>query len=141
MGYELNYVLRQYKDILNQLDICAVPLHSCWGQFKAGQLISFDDKFRTKNVPGLDDYISSTFHLSGSLNRDPQLYLKQGDEKFILTLDPKWLATTTSFVNFRMGWVDVAGLAVVKYSDENKTIATPYVIGTPKNDFWDMLSF
>ena len=121
------------------MDVCAVPLHSCWKTFRPGQIISFDDKFRTKNVPGLDEYNPNKFSLTGDLRYDPHVYIKSDNEKFVLTLDPKWLATTTSFVNFKMGWIDITGLAVVKSVDPEKIVATPYIIGTPKNELWDML--
>lgn len=138
MGFELNYILNKYMGVLNNLDICALSLQDCWENFNVGQIIAFDGKFRTKNVPGLDEYRASSFSLKGNLDKDPQLYLKQNNEKFILQIDPRWLATTTSFVNFKLGWIDVAGIAVVKYYDDEIIIATPYVIGIPKNDFWDM---
>lgn len=140
MGYELGYILQQYKEILNRLEICAAPLGPSFDGLKPGQVISFDDKFRTKNVPGPDECRQSSYSLTGDLDRDPILYLKRGGKKLVLTLDPRWMTTTTSFVNFRMGWVDLAGLAVVKASGGETVIATPYMLGTPKNEFWDQFT-
>lgn len=137
MGYELAGLLQQYKGILNRIEVCSRRLDSNWEDLKAGQIVSFDEKFRTKNVPGLDEYRPSTYCLKGDLDKDPILYRKNSNRRFILTLDPRWLTATTSFVNFKMGWVDVAGLAVIKYSSKQKVVATPYLLGTPKNDMWD----
>lgn len=139
MGLELSTLLLQYKEILNRLEICSQPLGFYWENLKAGQIVSFDTKFRTKNVPGLDEYRPSTYCLKGDLDKDPILYIKKANRRFVLTLDPRWLTTTTSFVNFKMGWADVAGLAVIKYSSKQEVVATPYLLGTPKNDLWDAL--
>ena len=121
------------------MEVCSQPLDSHWENLEVGQIVSFDTKFRTKNVPGLDEYSPSAYCLKGDLDKDPILYIKKNNRRFVLTLDPRWLTTSTSFANFRMGWVDVAGLAVIKYSDEQMAVATPYLLGVPKNDLWDML--
>lgn len=137
LGFELNVILREYTGVLNQLEVCARPLDSDWEGFTAGQIISFDDNFRTKNVPGLDEYNSSKFCLTGNLDADPILYKKVGKRKLVLTLDPKWITATTSFANFKTGRVDVAGLAVIKSATKQLIVATPYVLGTPRNEFWE----
>lgn len=139
LGFELNYVMRQFSEILTRLEIGAQPLQSNLDNLKVGQIVSLDNKFRTKNVPGIDEYSASSFRLKGDLEKDPILYTKMGKRKFVLTIDPRWITTTTSFVNFKMGWIDIAGIAVVKYAGDELVVATPYMIGTPKNTFWDML--
>jgi len=138
-GLELNSVMLTFKDVLHKLDIGATSLSSPWSNYRPGQIITFDEKFRTKNVPELDVFKNFGYTLRGDLKFDPYLYAKRDDVKFILAIDPRWMATTTSFVNFRMGWVDVAGLAIVKSVDPKKILATPYVIGTPRNELTELL--
>ena len=139
LGTELNSIMMSFKDVLHILDIASTPLSSPWHTYRPGQIISFNEKFRTKNVPRLNEYKVSRYDLRGDLKHDPHLYLKRGESKFTLTLDPRWLTTTTSFVNFRMWWINVAGLAIVKSVATKQILATPYVIGTPRNELMELL--
>lgn len=102
-----------------------------------GHIFNFDGIFRTKNVPYLDDLNSGKFELAGDIDRDPHIYKKRSDDyKVILMIDPRWLCSTTAFVNFRpsSGQGNFAGCAIVKSVDlENKVvIAAPIVIGLNK---------
>ena len=107
-------------------------------EFHVGEYITFNNSFRTKNVPS-----STTVQLPNyqiSMNTPPHIYLKTGNQKLILHLDPKWLTTTTSFVNFSSGHVSVAGVALIKEIDNYNIFASPLVLGTPHSfmdDFWN----
>jgi hypothetical protein len=133
VGFQLGKLMLSMKNILEDLNIQAIQLPERFGDLEVGQTISFDMKFRTKNVPNIATVCSRKYTLESDLNKTPQLYYANNGVKFILTLDPRWLATTTSFVQFGSGWVDVAGIAIVKQVSTKQVVASPYVIGIPKS--------
>lgn len=139
MGMKLSMLVREVKPVLSKLDINAIPISKDWANIKPGHIIELNNKFRTKNTPGFDDYMNNRYYLKGDLEKDPVIYIKNGNQKLILTLDPRWFTFTTAFVNFKMGWIDIAGIAIVKHVDNEQIIATPYVLGTPKSDMWNEL--
>ena len=108
------------------------------GELQIGQTIEFSGKFRTKNMPSLKTVCKSDYSLKGTSEDDPHIYLTKNGKRLILNLDPTWMTTTTSFVNLTSGWVTVSGLASVKEIKDNSAIASPYLLGTPKNP-WDDL--
>jgi hypothetical protein len=142
LGWELTRLLSLYERVVSRLNAKALPLeqHSPLRQEHVGATLSFTSNMRTGGLPGpteLDD-----FKLTGSLEHDPRLYLRRGPQTFYLTLDPRWVCTTTAFVNLRGsgGWARVAGLCALKSVSPDGTvaIATPYFLGIPKSA-WDLM--
>ncbi len=129
--------MNEFLGLLNKMNLAAIPLNelkSVTNEY-IGTIISFDRSFYTKNVPRLDHYNDGKFKMKGDLNLDPHIHCRIGEFKIILSIDPKWLTTTTSFVNMRMGSSSFAGLFLVKDINlENKYIlGTPIIIGIPKS--------
>ena len=73
--------------------------------------------------------------MTGDFNIDPQIHSKVNEYKIVLNIDPRWLATVTSFVNMRSRNSKFAGLCTIKdiYHDIKVLIATPIIIGIPKS--------
>jgi hypothetical protein len=139
IGFALAGLLGKFKSLFSQLKPRIIEESSIKeiDNNLLGLTFSFNGSFRTKNNPRLDDYVEGKFKLKGSIDKDPQLYKQFLDFKLILTIDPRWLATTTAFVNFRpsSGRGIFAGIATIKQIDyESKLIlATPLLIGIPKS--------
>lgn len=145
MGFHLAGLLSQYKEAFALIKPKVVDADSIT-EVKpelTGLTISFTGEFRTKNNPGLDQFTEGKFKMKGDIEKDPQLYQTWLGYKLVLTIDPRWLATTTAFVNFRPpgGKGQFAGIATIKQIDmDNKLVlATPLLIGIPKSPFDDFL--
>lgn len=99
-----------------------------------GITVWFDDNYRTRNCPG-PNYLSENFQLTGNAETDPMIYRKYANFNLVMSIDPKWITTTTAFVSFRPsgGIGRHAGLCTIKDVDfDSSTIfATPLVIGLP----------
>jgi len=145
-GFELASILHQFKDIFTKIKPNVIEEKSLTmiNNTLLGATISFNSEFRTKNNPRLDHYQEGKIKLTGDLKKDPQIYKQLLDFKLILTIDPKWLATTTAFVNFRPsgGKGLFSGLATIKQIDfdAKEILATPLIVGIPRtlNDFFDL---
>ena len=148
LGYGLARVLVQFEQIVNSISPNAVPLVEL-GSFMDSSLgcyCSFSGKFRTRNGPSIEA-VRAGFTLTNDTNKNPQIYQRLGEWKFIMVYDPAWVTTTTSFSDFSPtgGIGSFAGLAVIKRVDPaaKEVYATPLVIGiprTPGTDLMDMLS-
>lgn len=140
LGWDLNYLLLGVSDLMNRMSFHAAPLNTEWRNLHIGQIVEINDKFRTKNVPGVDVVDKNKYHPKGDLQRDAHLYSDNEYVRRILTIDPHWLTTTTAFVNFRSGWIDVAGLGLITCIDkvQKRIIITPYVLGVPKSGYDDL---
>lgn len=137
LGWKLNYLMSKVSSLMNALSLCAVPLNTKLEKLCVGQIVEIDDKFRTKNVPAVDVVMQNKYCPKGDLQADAHLYNDRGNIRRYLTINPNWLATATAFVNFREGWIDVAGLGIITKIDEKqrKIIITPYVLGIPKTPY------
>lgn len=142
LGWELNNLMYKIESLIEALEISAGELTDDWRQLKLGQFVTINGNFYTKNVPLASDVCSNKYYATGDLKKDAHLHRKYGSKKCILTLDPRWLTTSTAFVNFKSGRVDVAGFGLITSMDDKKMIITPYVLGVPKCSFdWmNMLS-
>ena len=138
IGFQLNSIMIQVKDILQNMTINTISLPSDLSKVDIGQNIEFTETFRTKNMPAPNVVCNGGYDLTGSLNHDPYIYLYKNGKKLLLTLDPTWMTTATSFVNFSSGRVAVSGVATVKQIEDCAIIATPYFLGIPKTP-WDDL--
>ncbi len=141
LGWDLNYLMSKVSGLMNVLSFHAVPFNTKLQKLCVGQIVEINDKFRTKNVPTVDIVMQNKYYPKGDLEEDAHLYNDNGGVRRYLTIDPNWLATTTAFVNFRGGWIDIAGLGIITNIDVKlkKIIVTPYVLGIPKtpyDDWW-----
>jgi hypothetical protein len=136
LGWELNYVMAQFKRLLSAVSLNAMPFHSLVGAHDAyiGSVISFDQlRFRTKNAhfdnPNKEQHVTFT----GDLSKDPHIYVKGSAFKLVLNINPTWITTTTAYCLFRPsgGQSTFSGLARINNVDyETATLfGTSWVIG------------
>lgn len=140
--FELIRIMLSISELINKIHINATKLESItkFDETLVGLTISFSTTFRTKNVPCPDYLERSSKLLLGDINKGPQIYVKLNDWKVILSIDPKWITTTTAFGDLRNGIHIFAGLGTIKNIEQEKKIimVTPLIIGTPKSE-WDEL--
>lgn len=142
LGWDLNSLMAQVSGLMNDLSFNAASLNVKWDKLCVGQIVEINDKFRTKNVPAPDKVMKKRYSPTGDLQKDAHLYSNSEWGRRVLTIDPNWLATSTAFVNFSIGWVDVAGMGIVTYinNEEKIMLITPYVLGVPKTPYDDLFS-
>jgi hypothetical protein len=140
MDFQLIHLMQRIESIVQQLIIRSTSLPNDLSRLDIGQTIDFSENFRTKNMPLLEEVNRDDYCLKGTLKDDPYIYFTKNRKKLILTLDPTWMTTTTSFANFSAGRVTVCGLATVKQINNDSIYATPYLLGIPKNPWDDLLS-
>ena len=141
LGWSLNGLMMGFKKLLKVAELKAVPLEAIIANATSarGLIVSFDHKFRTKNIrlPGSKTEYQNA--ISGNLDRDPHIYVMISGYRITLTIDPRWVTSTTAFVQFRpsSGTNTFAGLGIVNSVDEiSRSISiSPYVIGLPSNPF------
>ncbi len=136
LGVKLSSFMSQIKNLMETLQIHASDLIEDWDNLKVGQFVSIHGNFYTKNVPSPTDIQKQKYHPTGDLKTDAHLHQRYREKKCILTLSPKYLTTSTAFVNFKSGKVTVEGLGLITSIEEDKIIITPYILGTPKT-FYD----
>ncbi|CDH05645.1 conserved hypothetical protein [Xenorhabdus bovienii str. oregonense] len=141
LGWELNGLMGGFSKLLSTVELKAVPIETALTQpsLIKGMYVSFDRRFRTKNIymPNcLSDY---TTIFKSDLKKDPHIYTKIGDYKVVAFIDKRWVTTSTAFCQFRpsSGQNDFAGIAFVNSVDITAKIVniTPYVVGMPSNEF------
>jgi len=103
IGFKLGLLMQEIKDIVQKLNIHSTPLPSDLSELEIGQTIDFSKNFRTKNMPLLGQVNCGDYCLKGTLKDDPHIYYTKNGKKLVLTLDPTWMTTTTSFVDFSSG--------------------------------------
>ncbi|MBD5136630.1 MAG: HNH endonuclease [Lachnospiraceae bacterium] len=135
LGWELNNIMYKIKKLIEALEINTGELAGDFDKLKVGQFVTINGNFYTKNVPSASDVCANKYHATGDLKNDAHLHRKYGLVKCILTLNPRWIATTTAFVGFKSGRLEVAGFGLITSMDEKKVIITPYVLGVPKCEF------
>ncbi|RZV16274.1 HNH endonuclease [Vibrio alginolyticus] len=137
LGQYLAGVLYQFGELLNDIHPKTADLKNVdpKNDDYIGLTFSFNRNFFTKSVPGYDDFTSGRFHMKGEPDKDPHIHTKLDEYKVLISIDPRWMATTTSFVNFKMGKGKFAGLATIKgiYHEQKLLIATPIIIGVPRS--------
>lgn len=142
LGWELNRLMAGFKNLLQKVQLTALPLDSVIHQPDVkGMIVSFDHKFRTKNIEIPDHGKGFETVFSGDLKKDPHIYLRIGDRRLTANIDRRWITTTTAFCQFRpsSGQNHFAGLGFINSFDAKTKIITmtPYVIGLPSNPFME----
>lgn len=134
---ELANILSEFKPMLNNCQIKVVELRTIQNidEKIQGAVISLQGKFRTKNVPGYDDYRAGKFKLKSDIEKDPHIHQQIKDFQLLLAINPIWITTTTAFGELRPsgGQNKFQGIAIIKSIDldKKKIYATPLVIGIP----------
>lgn len=137
LGFELNHVMRSFEKTLEKLEIDSIPIDDIiLHESLVGKMISFEQKsFRTKNIhmDMSDEEALMQTSFTGDWNKDPHIYTKIKGFKIILTINPRWITTSTAFVHFRPsgGHSHFSGLGIitgVDYVSETITV-TPFAIG------------
>lgn len=141
LGWELNGLMGGFSKLLSAVELKAIPIEAALTQLEKmqGTYVSFDRRFRTKNIsmPSSPSGYKTAF--KSDLSKDPHIYTKIGDYKVVAYIDRRWITTTTAFCKFRpsSGQNDFAGIAFVNSVDTDAKIVsiTPYVVGMPSNEF------
>ena len=143
LGLPLAGLMAGYKQLLERVQLEAVPLATALerGADARGWLVSFDTRFRTKNIDmprTSDEYMRA---VRGDLSSDPHIYVKVGSVKLTMIIDPRWVTTTTAFVHFRpsSGQGQFAGLGILNSVESSAASVTPLIIGLPSNPFLETL--
>jgi hypothetical protein len=136
LSFESALILQKFENLLKQLLIKSTDIENLTLSSidKVGIIVEFRNYFFTKNLPKLNS-LEKRSVLSGDLSEDPHIYKDHQGIKLILTIDPRWITTYTSFINFRNRKEYFAGLCRIKTIDTTNKIAicTPYIIGIPKS--------
>lgn len=141
LGWELNGLMGGFSKLLSAVELKAVPIETALTQpdLIRGIYVSFDRRFRTKNISMPNSRSDYTTTFRGDLKKDPHIYTKIGDYKVVAYVDRRWITTATAFCQFRpsSGQNDFAGIAFVNSVDTVAKIVsiTPYVVGMPSNEF------
>lgn len=135
LGFELNYLMEKVQHLLEGIQICAVELEEGGESLMIGQFVSINGNFYTKNVPMVSDVRTNKYCTEGDFTKDAHLHREYNGKKCILTLEPRWLATSTAYANFRSGHVSVAGFGMITDITDNRMVITPYVLGVPRQPY------
>ncbi|MDF0750693.1 hypothetical protein NLU14_10675 [Marinobacter sp. 71-i] len=143
MGWELGGLMAGFQQLLEQVELKAIPMRNALslGSDARGLIVSFDDRFRTKNITMPQTTEEYRTAVRGDLQTDPQIYLRANERKITMVVDPRWITTTTAFVQFRPsgGQNQFAGLGLVNAVGDDSMSITPLVIGLPSNPFMEAL--
>lgn len=133
-GFELAYVLRAFKDFFKNSHPRALDLSDpkTLKTDNIGAMVTFNNTFRTKNVPYPDKVEEGKFKFKGNFEKDPHIYCKIDGKKVYLPIDPIWITTSTAFVDFSSGIKRFAGLGLLKDIRAREAVISPFVIGQPK---------
>ena len=140
LGWELNTVMATTGQLVNKLQVDAVPIEKVVRTDKdlVGATLSFSALFRTKNGSKLykarDKRKALVF--SGDVAQDPHIYKKCGSAKLVMMIDPRWITSQTAFGQFASGQQRFAGLCIVNRDEKGLILASPLFLGTPKGP-WD----
>lgn len=141
LGLPLAGLMAGYKKLLEQVQLKAVPLSTALerGSDARGWLVSFDARFRTKNIDMPRTTAEYMNAVRGDLRSDPHIYMKVGGVKLTMVIDPRWITTTTAFVHFRpsSGQGSFAGFGILNSVEPSAASVTPLAIGLPSNPFME----
>lgn len=141
LGWELNSLMGGFSKLMEAVELDAVPLEAALShpERMRGLYVSFDRRFRTKNIimpTSLSEYET---RFQGDLSKDPHVYTKSNGYKIVAHIDKRWVTKSTAFCQFRpsSGQNDFAGIAFVNSVDTSAKLIsiTPYVLGMPSNEF------
>ncbi len=136
LGYSLVHLMSSISKIIKHMKLNPKKIEQV-DQLEVGDLVEINANFRTKGMPDIRAVSNGSYTMKGNSENDPKIYKKYEGYKITFVYDPRWLLTTTSFVNLGSGWCNVAGFGMVtKIDHEHKEIfGTPYLLGVPHNEF------
>lgn len=141
LGWELNGLMMGFKELLKQVELKAITLAQAitLGSEARGAVVSFNQQFRTKNIDMPESPEGYMKAVRGDPAKDPQIYTKIGPRRITFIVNPRWVTTTTAFVQFRPsgGRGDFAGVGLVNAINDDGLSVTPLVIGLPSNPFME----
>lgn len=143
LGWELGGLMAGFHKLLERVEIMAVPMDEALSRCTdiRGWVVSFDDRFRTKNITMPETPEQYRAAVRGDLETDPHIYFRANGARVSLVIDPRWITTTTAFVQFRppAGHGQFAGLGIINAVNNDSMSITPLVIGLPSNPFIEAL--
>lgn len=139
LGYELNYLMQSYREVLNNMLIDSIPLKNIdfLNEGYVGQIVSFDRlRFRNRNVPMIRPEGRAT-QFFGDLDRDPHIYHSSDAWRFVINIDLRWITTRTAYGLVRSSGAGTlfSGFARINAVDFDTStmLATGLVIGLPQS--------
>ncbi|MBN3065148.1 HNH endonuclease [Pectobacterium aquaticum] len=141
LGWNLNYLMMEFEQLLKKIEVKAITPEKVleFGPQSRGAIVAFDQNFRTKNIEMPHSIEAYSQAIRGNIKTDPQIYTTLGGLKTTLIIDPRWVTTTTAFVQFHPsgGRGNFAGFGIVNHIDDTRISITPLVIGLPSNSFME----
>jgi len=143
LGWNLNYLMMAFENLFKKIEVKAITAEKLveLGSQARGAIVAFDQQFRTKNIEMPSSLGAYAQAIRGDASKDPQIYTSFSGIKATLIIDPRWVTTTTAFVQFRPsgGRGNFAGLGIVNHIDQSRISITPLVVGLPSNPFIEAL--
>lgn len=137
LNYELNYLMEQYRRVLDRLPVESVPVNQIDFAHEGyvGQIVSFERlRFRNRNVPMYRPEGQMTA-FTGHLGRDPHVYHAFPNWRFVINIDLRWITTNTAYGLVRSSGAGTlfSGFARINAVDfeTNTMLATGLAIGLP----------
>ncbi len=136
-GFEIGKILQKFKTLLHSIHPNTTKLDLIQSLDKSliGLTVLFNREFEGKNIPDVDQVEHGYYKMSSKIELTPQIFSQFENFKLILTIDPKWITTSTGFVGLDEPGVygELTGIAIIKSVDEENQIilASPLVIGIP----------
>lgn len=132
LGIQRLRVLHASEKVLEEWHDHAIPLAEMnLANIAPGAVLSFTDRFSIKNIPGPEEDPP----LTGNFSRDPHVWLRLGERRLIIRLDPAWITTSTAFSSGAQGVF--SGLAIVVDSSQGAVVASGIVLGQPMTPVFD----
>jgi len=79
LKYDLNYVMLQARKLIKAIHINSIPLNDSLNILHTGQIVEFNQDFRTKNMPYHDKVVSGKYCLPKDINKAPHIYYAYDD--------------------------------------------------------------
>lgn len=142
LGIELSYLMERFKSTINKIDLKSIPLKEAvaYPEDIIGCYVSFTERFRTKDIIIPDSYGTNT---PSQEKLNPHIYTKIADYKICLSINYKWITTSTAYCFFRPtgGHSNFSGYGIVNDINTTSKIIylTPYIIGLKKNALHPLL--
>jgi hypothetical protein len=135
LGGELNELLLDVERVLRDVDLLSIPLDQVadLSTDVVGLTVSFESAFRTKNFPDAPVTGDELRSLSGAWQKDPHIYRKVNNRRLVMVLDPRWITTSTAYVDFQSGHTRLGGVCTIKSVNDTEgvVLASPLVVGIP----------
>jgi hypothetical protein len=92
-----------------------------------GSRVKFNMRFRTKDIFWPDEEMSARVRN----HKEPHIYCKVLKKKVSLYIDPRWITTSSAFLDFTSGQRVFSGIGILKHVEAQAARVTPLVVGVP----------